>query len=213
MKKSYTHLTQEERYQIYAYMKAGYCNGDIAEMLGRNVSTIKREQRRNTGQKGYRPQQAHSFAQERHQMKPKAIKLTEDMQQHIREQLEQQWSPEQIQGRLEADGEPSVCPKTIYDFIARDKAQGGAEYGRYRVTNGAVENEGYCRTTSLVAFLLVFSFTIARADILSKVDAAVANILFDVNDLDPFTSYRVDDNGLENMVFASKISDKFMQCC
>ena len=80
MRKSYTHLTQEERYQIYAYERAGYSNTDIAEMLRRHVSTIKRELRRNAGLKGYRPQQAHRFAQERHQLKPKAIKMTEEMQ-------------------------------------------------------------------------------------------------------------------------------------
>jgi len=120
MTKSYTHLTQEERYQIYAYKKAGYKNAEIAQMLGRHVSTIKRELQRNTGLKGYRPQQAHRFAVQRHQLKPKVIKMTEAMQQHIREHLALEWSPEQIQGRLRADGEQSVCPKTIYDFIVRD---------------------------------------------------------------------------------------------
>ncbi len=147
MKKPYTHLTQEERYQIYAYMKAGYENHDIAEMLGRHVSTIKKERSRNTGQKGYRPQQAHDFAQERHQLKPKAIKMTGEMQQHIREQLELQWSPEQIQGRLQAAGEVSVCPRTIYDFIAQDKANGGdlhknMRHKKYRKRTGKSDARG-----------------------------------------------------------------------
>ncbi|MDT8452084.1 MAG: helix-turn-helix domain-containing protein, partial [Gammaproteobacteria bacterium] len=113
-------MTQEERYQIYAYKKARFSNIQIAEMLSRHVSTIKRELGRNKGQKGYRPQQAHGFAQERHQMKPKAIKMTSAMQQHIREKLSLEWSPEQIQGRLITEGEASsVCPKTIYAFIAQ----------------------------------------------------------------------------------------------
>ncbi len=150
MKKSYTHLTQGERYQIYAYKKAGYSNSDIANMLGRHVSTIKRERSRNMGQKGYRPQQAHSFAQERHQMKPKAIKMTEEMQQHIRERLALEWSPEQIQGRLLTDDDSSVCPKTIYDFIARDKANGGDLYKhmrhkKYRQRTGKPDPRGQIR--------------------------------------------------------------------
>lgn len=132
MSKSYTHLTQEERYQIYAYKKAGYSHFDIGEMLGRHVSTIRREVDRNTGLRSYRPQQAHWFAQERHQLKPKVIKMTEEMLQHIRERLALEWSPEQIQGRLKADGEASVCPKTIYDFIAQDKANGGDLYRHMR---------------------------------------------------------------------------------
>ena len=132
MKKSYTHLTQEERYQIYAYKKAGYGNAEIALMLDRHVSTIKRELRRNTGFKGYRPQQAHRFAMERHQLKPKSIKMTSEMQQHIRAHLALEWSPEQIQGRLQAEGKHSVCPKTIYDFISRDKINGGDLYTHMR---------------------------------------------------------------------------------
>lgn len=98
MRKPYTHLTQEERYQIYAHKKAGFSNQYIADELCRHVSTIKREVRRNKGQRGYRPQQAHDFAQLRHQQKPKAIKMTEEMKDVICEGLEQQWSPEQIQG-------------------------------------------------------------------------------------------------------------------
>lgn len=150
MRKSYTHLTQEERYQIYAYKRAGYSHSDIAEMLGRHVSTIKRELRRNTGLKGYRPQQAHHFAQGRHQLKPKVVKMTEEMQRYIKEHLVIEWSPEQIQGRLQADGEPSVCPKTIYDFIAQDKANGGDLYThmrhkKYRQRTGKPDPRGQIR--------------------------------------------------------------------
>ena len=150
MRKSYTHLTQEERYQIYAYKMAGYSNTDIAEILGRHVSAIRREIHRNTGLKGYRPQQAHRFARERHQMKPKAIKMTEEMQLYIKEHLKLEWSPEQIYGRLKADGEPTVCPKTIYDFIARDKANGGDLYQhmrhkKYRQRTGKPDPRGQIR--------------------------------------------------------------------
>jgi IS30 family transposase len=150
MGKSYTHVTQEERYQIYAYKKAGFSKIQIAEMLSRHVSTIKRELGRNKGQKGYRPQQAHGFAQERHQVKPKAIKMTDAMQQHVREKLSLEWSPEQIQGRLMAEGARSVCPKTIYEFIAQDKADGGSlhkyrRHKRYRQRTGKPDPRGQIR--------------------------------------------------------------------
>ncbi len=150
MRKSYTHLTQEERYQIYAYKKAGYRSTEIAQMLSRHVSTINRELQRNTGLKGYRPQQAQRFAMERHQLKPKMIKLTEQMQRHVSEHLALEWSPEQIQGRLQTDGEQSVCPKTIYDFIARDKMNGGNLYKhmrhkKYRQRTGKPDPRGQIR--------------------------------------------------------------------
>ena len=150
MRKLYTHLAQDERYQIYAYKKAGYSHTEIAKLMGRHVSTIKRELQRNTGLKGYRPQQAHRLALGRQKMKPKAIKMTEEMQQHIRKHLALEWSPEQISGRLKADGEPAVCPKTIYDFIAQDKANGGNLYKhmrhkKYRQRIGKADPRGQIR--------------------------------------------------------------------
>jgi IS30 family transposase len=69
MRKCYTHLPQEERYQIHAYKKEKYSNVEIAQELDGHVSTIKRELSRNTGLRGYRPQQAHCLAQNRHQKK------------------------------------------------------------------------------------------------------------------------------------------------
>jgi IS30 family transposase len=39
---SYTQLTQEERYQIYALKKAGHIQAEIAEIVGRDPGTISR---------------------------------------------------------------------------------------------------------------------------------------------------------------------------
>jgi len=58
------------------------------------LSTIKRELARNKGARGYRPQQAHSFAQERHQQNPKAIKMITELKDRITDDLNKQWSPE-----------------------------------------------------------------------------------------------------------------------
>ena len=51
----YKQLTQEERYQIYALIKAGNNQKQIAEELTRSPSSISRELKRNKGLKGYRP--------------------------------------------------------------------------------------------------------------------------------------------------------------
>lgn len=84
MTKPYTHLTQEERYRIHAYKKAEFTNSEIAHELVRNVSTIKRELSRNTGLRDYRPQQAQCLAQNRHQTKPKQVKMAGDMMSVLR---------------------------------------------------------------------------------------------------------------------------------
>jgi IS30 family transposase len=55
---TYKHLSQAERYQIYALMKAGHDQSQIANLLDRHKSTITRELSRNTGSRGYRPKQA-----------------------------------------------------------------------------------------------------------------------------------------------------------
>lgn len=147
MRKHYTHLTQEERYQIYAYKKAGFSNELIAQELDRHVSTINRELSRNTGLRGYRPQQAHCLAMNRHQYKPKLIKMTELMITRITNDLEQQWSPEQIQGRLLDDGLEAVCPVSIYNFIRNDKANGGhlhtnLRHKKYKQRTGSPDARG-----------------------------------------------------------------------
>lgn len=54
---TYTHLTQEERYQIYILKKTGHKPSEIAKVIGWNKSTISRELSRNSGRRGYRPQQ------------------------------------------------------------------------------------------------------------------------------------------------------------
>ena len=62
---NYTHLIRDERYQIAVLRKAGHLQGDIAKLLDRHTSTIGREVRRNTGLRGYRPNQAHALCVER----------------------------------------------------------------------------------------------------------------------------------------------------
>ena len=56
--KHYAQLTQEQRYQIDAYRKAGLNQTETAKKLRVDKSTISREIRRNRGQRGYRAQPA-----------------------------------------------------------------------------------------------------------------------------------------------------------
>ena len=47
----YTQLTQEQRYQIYAFLKAGFSQSAMASEINVHKSTICRELKRNKGQK------------------------------------------------------------------------------------------------------------------------------------------------------------------
>ena len=100
---SYKHLSLEERHYIEIEMRAGKSLNMIAKALRRSQSTLSREISRNTGQRGYRHKQAERLASERHENKPKAVKLTDEIKKIITGYLEQDWSPEQIAGSLKVD--------------------------------------------------------------------------------------------------------------
>jgi len=132
MPETYTRLTEDERYQIYEDIVNGLSHRQIAKSLNRHHSTISRELSRNRGLRGYRPRQADQLARQRQLSKPKYIKLTCDVQTLMTQHIKQDWSPEQVQGRLKEEGYPMVCPSTIYAFIQRDKAAGGQLYRHLR---------------------------------------------------------------------------------
>jgi len=115
---NYTHLTREERYQIYALKKAGHTQSEIATVLERSASTISRELTRNCGRRGYRPKQAHGKAVERRAVN--ARRIDEATWQLAEEMLAQEWSPEQISGHA------PISPETVYQRIYADKRAGGS---------------------------------------------------------------------------------------
>jgi len=82
-------------------------------MLGRNKSTISRELRRNQGLRGYRPQQAHSLALARRYDKA-APRLTDEVWQHVEVLLREEWSPEQVVGRLWMEQDVRISHEWIY---------------------------------------------------------------------------------------------------
>ena len=95
----HTQLTQGQRYQVEALYKAGHNQTMIANILTVHKSTISRELRRNRGLRGYRPKQAHAKAmQRRHEKLKTHIPLTTWVV--VNTLIEQDWSPEQISGRL-----------------------------------------------------------------------------------------------------------------
>ncbi|GFO71016.1 transposase, IS30 family [Bathymodiolus japonicus methanotrophic gill symbiont] len=132
---SYTHLCPEERYYIEIELKKGTSQNKIAEALERSQSNISREIKRNTGQRGYRHKQAEDFAQERHKNKPKEVKLTDEIKGIVNVRIEDDWSPEQIAGRLKQEGIISLHHETIYQHILADKKAGGELYKHLRHQN------------------------------------------------------------------------------
>ena len=109
---NYTHLTQEERYQIYTLLREGFSKRYIAWRLRRSPSTISREVTRNRARNGYFAKHANKVAQRRHCANPRRIPC--EMWARVISYLDLQWSPEQIASRV-----PVICIPFIasYDRI------------------------------------------------------------------------------------------------
>lgn len=131
----YNHLSLEERHYIELEYKAGHSMNKIATALGRAQSTISREIKRNTGERGYRHRQAGLLATERHQTKPKHIKMTDKIKRLIRDYIEIDWSPEQIVEMLKQGEVIELHLETIYQYILEDKRAGGTLYTHLRHQN------------------------------------------------------------------------------
>ena len=124
---NYTHLTQEERYQIYALLREGFSKRYIAFRLQRAPSTITRELKRNKNRNGYFAKHAHKLARKRLSPNPKTI--TQDQWIEVEKLLSLQWSPEQISSHI------IVSLHSIYRYIYRDKRAGGSLYKHLRFRN------------------------------------------------------------------------------
>ena len=126
MPNGYHHLTYAERCQIHGLKASGYSQRAIAHAMNRSPATISRELRRNSGDRGYRHQQAERQAQaRRRQASSRPWKLTAGLWTLIEGCLRLAWSPEQIAGRLRVDGVVSVSPERIYQHVRLDRKQGG----------------------------------------------------------------------------------------
>ena len=123
---------------------------NIALDIEVSASTISRELKRNTGLKGYRPKQAQHKTLQRHNEKPKAICLTEEIKMLIGEQLRSvESSPEQISGRLKVEYQLSISHETIYQYLITNRAGGGKLYlhlrhkhKKYRKRYGSTDRRG-----------------------------------------------------------------------
>lgn len=129
---AYTHLTLEERYQIWADRKAGRSWQEIGEALGRSKATISREWRRNQGRRGYRPAQAHRRARERARHSRTRIRIGAWQWRLVERLLRQDWSPEQIAERGQQEATLSISPEWIYLYVYGDKALGGSLWRHLR---------------------------------------------------------------------------------
>ena len=122
----YHHLTSEQRYAIDALLRQKKSRKEIAKTICVSESTLSREIRRNSGQRGDHCKQAQIKASDRQRRLHNYRNLTFEIRNFIRWKMtREQWSPAQIVGWLRKHGKKSVCVETVYAYIRQDKANGG----------------------------------------------------------------------------------------
>jgi len=127
-----TQLTRSQRYQIWSlrHLKPA----QIAHKIGKHRSVITREIARNGPTlKEYNPEIAQKQAIER--KKTNATKATPMIYETIAEGLAKEWSPDQIKGRADQQGQPMLSRAAIYNYIWHNHRQGGKLYESLRHAN------------------------------------------------------------------------------
>lgn len=147
---SYVHLTENERYQIDELQREGFSEASISERLCRSRSTIFRELRRNKGERCWRPRQAQMKASARliERGSANARRADDGAWEYAKRHLEEdQWSPEQISGRIVLDGLEAISHETIYKRILEDKEAGGVLYTHLRCKKKRKKRYGSGKST------------------------------------------------------------------
>ena len=149
--KPYHHLSREERYLMIRLKATGISLTTVARCLGRDPSTISRELRRNrcTSDGGYRLEAAHSYAVARRRRVRRGSQFSDEQWGVVLSMLEQDWSPEQISGRIKRDHDWAISFPTIYRYVKRDRKAGGSLYTHLRQAhkkrrkrNGSADSRG-----------------------------------------------------------------------
>lgn len=121
MHKYYRHLSRDERVKISCLLMAGRTQSQVADTLGRNISTISREVRRNKphyhnyyldGRAQATSEQRRKQARQHYRLKHKRIR------DYVESKIGAGWSPEIITGRIKLDLPGcTISHESIYQYI------------------------------------------------------------------------------------------------
>lgn len=123
MPRTYKQLSEEERDRLSLFRAQGKTLRSIAVLVGRDVSTISRELKRNT------PVPAEGYLAHRAQMSADTRKALAHERERLRapglkaftiRMLRQGWSPERIAGRWTKLGHEAISYEAIYQWVYAD---------------------------------------------------------------------------------------------
>lgn len=127
------HISIEQRYQIEAYLNLKQSKDFIAKQLGVDRSSIYREVKRNRLANGkYSARKADEYYNDRKDRFTVNRKFTLNCQRTVLKHLNEQWSPKQIVGYCAKNNIDMVSHERIYQYIRKDKNNGGKLYMNLR---------------------------------------------------------------------------------
>ena len=127
--KHYQQLTQAKRYQLYALLKKGFSQTEIAQDIGVNKSTVSRELSRNSKADGYCPEAAERLKVVRKKSAYKSKKTDERHMEIIKKGLLLGWSPGNTSMRMTIEmPDNAISHTSIYRLIADERVEGGVLY-------------------------------------------------------------------------------------
>ena len=151
LKNKKKHLVKEERFCIEKMLKQGKSFTEIAETLGRGLSTISEEINKNGGRDNYQAKRAERRAYWKQYCKKRycnKVALDSHLYNFVEKSLNKGWSPETISSRLETkSGLKYASPKSIRKFInsrpslerflfwERNKMKSGRKRGKGKYLN------------------------------------------------------------------------------
>ena len=109
-----------DREELSRGLQAGESFRQIADRLGRAVSTISREVARNGRRESYRAWRAEQTAARRaRRPKPEKLVSHPHLCRYVERRLQQRWSPQQIAARLLCDYPDDVEMRVSHETIYR----------------------------------------------------------------------------------------------
>lgn len=123
------HLTLVERERLAIELALGRSKPELAGELGCDVTTIRRELRRNAVNGTYLPAQAQALGDRRRRDSKRPWKLEQpELAAFVKDGLRRYWSPEEVAGRWRQEHPRQrrqwVSHQCLYDWIWRQKQQG-----------------------------------------------------------------------------------------
>lgn len=131
---TYRQITSAQRYTLAAMLTQGHSQAEIARTLGCDRSTVSRELQRNRCRNdgAYRAEKASKRTRGRRSRSRRNSQFTNTEWRRVKVLLREDWSPEQIAGYLYATDQLSISHETIYQWIWKDKRDGGTLHHHLR---------------------------------------------------------------------------------